>query len=484
MVGEDGNTRSRLNRMRSNSKSSGSSAPPSPPASNAHPDGAPPSPNPTVKSGCATTIVAAPPMRNRYTHIIVLKSLNSTFETKFLVVPFKPDGLKLGRPVVNNTNASNGVNGTELSTTAGMPNGSKDIQSHVRPDNGHFDSRVLSRNHASLSCDPETGKIYIRDLKSSNGTFINGSRIGQTDVELKIGDIVDLGTDIDAKFEHRKISALVEDISVIPLIHEDIGALVTPDNGNNNNATPLKPHGGTVESTHMAASNAQRAAFEAAMFGDVNNLDLEEAVLGSETEILSGIFINNSIGTSPNLINVIKTLITELTMEQTEFLKLKSMENFLINFTNNLEYLNKLRIEQNDAKLVQLQFSLKQKLSEKHDKLVSEHSIQLAELQKENDELKKALGSTAQESNQELENLKRQLEDVNTRLEVEKYKNLQFSKKFEEVTTLRERKKPSSKLSRLFMGFNFDARSIIVIGTVTIGIFAVAVKYITSKGEV
>lgn len=275
-------------------------------------------------------------VRNKYTHVLVLKSLNNTFETKFLVIPFKPNGLKLGRPVMSAS-----------SSTSNGGSGKSDPQ--VKPDNGNFDSRVLSRNHASLTCDGETGKIYIHDLKSSNGTFLNGSRIGQSDVEIKVGDVIDLGTDIDTKFEHRKISALVEDISVIPLINETENILASSkrelmnDSTNNNNSNNNnKSNKNNNEPPMVTATSAQRAAFEAAMFGDVNNLDLEEAVLGSETEILSGIFINNSIGTSPNLINIIKTLVTDLTLEKLEFERLKSIDNFLVNYITKLEYLSKL----------------------------------------------------------------------------------------------------------------------------------------------
>lgn len=227
--------------------------------------------------------------RNKYTHIIILKSLNETFETKFLVVPFKPESLKLGRPVVS----SNGGNSQSFGGMGSVNGGNKQDSQHVpqvRPDNGHFDSRVLSRNHAALSCDPNTGNIYIRDLKSSNGTFVNGSRIDQNDVELKVGDVIDLGTDIDSKFEHRKISAFVEDISVIPLIN-DSDQSTSFLNGITKNqsekmagtASALKQING-VRGTNAEAQSmtAQRAAFEAAMFGDVNNLDLEDTVLGSE----------------------------------------------------------------------------------------------------------------------------------------------------------------------------------------------------------
>ncbi|KAM6491754.1 hypothetical protein JOM56_000210 [Amanita muscaria] len=38
--------------------------------------------------------------------------------------------------------------------------------------NGYFDSKVLSRQHAEAWED--VGKIFIKDVKSSNGTFING----------------------------------------------------------------------------------------------------------------------------------------------------------------------------------------------------------------------------------------------------------------------------------------------------------------------
>lgn len=407
--------------------------------------------------------------RNKYTHIIVLKSLNNTFETKFLVVPFKPDGLKLGRPVVNVGSNTSSVNG-------GMK---QDLQPQVRPDNGNFDSRVLSRSHASLSCDPTTGKIYIRDLKSSNGTFVNGSRISQNDVELKVGDVVDLGTDIDTKFEHRKISALVEDISVIPLINEDEKLI--------KNTVSLMNGGTSVSENAAAASNAQRAAFEAAMFGDVNNLDLEEAVLGSETEILSGIFINNSIGTSPNLINVIKTLVTELSLEKHELAKLKSIENFLISYTTSLEYVNKLRVEKNDIQLAQLQNNLKQKLSEKHEKLAKEHMEQLNTAIKDNAKLREVIETRANNESEEVKNLKMQVEDLSTRLEVEKYKNAQLIKnssteeKESSITVVSE-DEPEDSAQINSQQEKKGGKYIYLLGALSIGLFAVAFKY-SSKSE-
>lgn len=59
--------------------------------------------------------------------------------------------------------------------------------------NGYFDSKVLSRQHAEVW--EEGGKIFIKDVKSSNGTFVNGDRLSPEGVEsepweLKTEDMV------------------------------------------------------------------------------------------------------------------------------------------------------------------------------------------------------------------------------------------------------------------------------------------------------
>ncbi|KAG1893822.1 uncharacterized protein F5891DRAFT_962430 [Suillus fuscotomentosus] len=82
--------------------------------------------------------------------------------------------------------------------------------------NGYFDSKVLSRQHAEIWED--SGKIYIKDVKSSNGTFINGERLSPEGAEsepfeLKNDDIVEFGIDIigeDNKTTiHHKVAARV-----------------------------------------------------------------------------------------------------------------------------------------------------------------------------------------------------------------------------------------------------------------------------------
>ena len=51
--------------------------------------------------------------------------------------------------------------------------------------------RSISRNHAKLVREPETGRYTVSDLQSSNGVRVNGQDYSK--VELRRGDVVDLG---------------------------------------------------------------------------------------------------------------------------------------------------------------------------------------------------------------------------------------------------------------------------------------------------
>jgi pSer/pThr/pTyr-binding forkhead associated (FHA) protein len=61
-----------------------------------------------------------------------------------------------------------------------------------------FKSKVVSRKHCELWC--SNGQWYIKDVKSSSGTFLNNVRLSQPGAESKPfpvndGDIVQLGKD-------------------------------------------------------------------------------------------------------------------------------------------------------------------------------------------------------------------------------------------------------------------------------------------------
>ena len=48
-----------------------------------------------------------------------------------------------------------------------------------------------SRRHAALQL--AAGALYVTDLGSRNGTFLNGKRLGDEGIELKSGDHIDVG---------------------------------------------------------------------------------------------------------------------------------------------------------------------------------------------------------------------------------------------------------------------------------------------------
>ena len=84
------------------------------------------------------------------------------------------------------------------------------------PLNGFFDSKVLSRAHAEVWS--ENGKVYIKDVKSSNGTFVNGTRLSpesqESDAyELHSDDVVDFGIDIltddNKEILHQRVACRV-----------------------------------------------------------------------------------------------------------------------------------------------------------------------------------------------------------------------------------------------------------------------------------
>ncbi|KAJ3274221.1 hypothetical protein HDV01_003294 [Terramyces sp. JEL0728] len=78
------------------------------------------------------------------------------------------------------------------------------------PGNGYFDAKVLSRVHAELSFSKNS--VWIQDLKSSNGTFVNGERLSEEGMlsalkPLRSGDLLEFGVDI--KDDEGKVSANV-----------------------------------------------------------------------------------------------------------------------------------------------------------------------------------------------------------------------------------------------------------------------------------
>ncbi|KAI2821628.1 hypothetical protein CBS115989_2827 [Aspergillus niger] len=180
--------------------------------------------------------------------ILTLLPINGTFDKKQINVPFYPDLLRIGRQ----TNAKT------------VPT----------PVNGYFDSKVLSRQHAEIWAD-KSGKIWIRDVKSSNGTFVNGQRLSPENREsepheLRENDTLELGIDIVSEDQktvvHHKVSAKVEHAGVyssIPNILDLTLGDLDPASGNGLLPSPLSQpmsHLRGRSGSNMSNRSAQSAA--------------------------------------------------------------------------------------------------------------------------------------------------------------------------------------------------------------------------------
>ena len=131
--------------------------------------------------------------------------MNGTFERKTITVPYHPDVLRIGRQTNQKT----------------IPT----------PLNGYFDSKVLSRQHAEVYSDRQ-GRIFIRDVKSSNGTFVNGQRLSQENKEsepkeMREQDMLELGIDIVSEDQktvvHHKVAAKVEHAGIYGQGNDPLG---------------------------------------------------------------------------------------------------------------------------------------------------------------------------------------------------------------------------------------------------------------------
>ena len=87
---------------------------------------------------------------------------------------------------------------------------------------------AVSRNHVQISSDKE-GRLTILDLQSTNGTYVNGQRIGG-EVELHHGDTVKIGNTILDWEDHFPTEEYLLKKRLEALRREDIGVLPPIDN--------------------------------------------------------------------------------------------------------------------------------------------------------------------------------------------------------------------------------------------------------------
>lgn len=323
-----------------------------------------------------------PQRRQQSEYYVTLVPLNDTFVKKHIHVPYLPETCRLGRPT-----------GTK-------------IKPHVS--NGYFDSRVLSRNHACMFVDPKTGQLMIQDMGSSNGTFVNSEKIATEPVPVSIGDTINLGFNIQLETSHKQISARIDNISVVS--NNPKGSvlsglpMLTKEVINNFSATELShldfiqsifaellPNkDDEVETTEDDATTQAQKAFENAMFADVvPSLDDSLATM-SEANANAGIFSNSRIVTSTDLESTLELLMVNLMRVKQQNTTLKSLENFLRNYSTKVDSINAKYVKSEVAKCeAKLEESLKaerekaMKLLQDSEQASAEHRSQVGALENE-----------------------------------------------------------------------------------------------------
>lgn len=283
-----------------------------------------------------------PLRRQQGEYYVTLVPLNDTFVKKHIHVPYFPETCRLGRPT-----------GTK-------------IKPHVT--NGYFDSRVLSRNHACMFIDPKLGQLMIQDMGSSNGTFVNSEKIVAEPVPVNVGDTINLGFNIQLETSHKQISARIDNISVVsnnpkgsvlgylPLLTKDVidnfsaAELRHLDFIQGVFALLLPPSEQPEDEAEVDPAVQAQKAFEDAMFADVVPTLDDSLTACSEPFVNAGIFNNSRIINSNDLESTLELLMVNLARVKQQNLTLKSLENFLVNYSSKVTSVNAQLVKSEVAK--------------------------------------------------------------------------------------------------------------------------------------
>jgi two-component system NtrC family sensor kinase len=121
--------------------------------------------------------------------------------------------------------------GTQIPLRDGVQKVGRDSQCEI-----YFDDTETSRNHAEIQCG--SGHAIIKDLGSSNGTFVNGERIRLH--QLKAGDFIQVGKRLMVyRPSHTDVISGDSDVEILPANQDDESQII-------DRADFDEPVGGTI----------------------------------------------------------------------------------------------------------------------------------------------------------------------------------------------------------------------------------------------
>lgn len=264
------------------------------------------------------------PNLKKFAHVVRLISPDQPDEyLKVLNIPIYPDTLKIGRQ--NTPKTSNKIT------------------------DGFFDSRVLSRNHAELFI--KDNQLFIRDLKSSNGTFINDNKLEPyKDYKISINDKIDLGTTLESQMAHKKITCIIKEFDFISL--KNFQNLIEEINNKDylinkkmelfNNTFDALLFGEIVDDIILGIDDSNKLNLNNDLLdlikidndnnNNKENININNNNLKSNTKFIQGL----DLKPSQNSYDVVKKLITAVNNEYIQQQRLKEMNIFLKNYNNSI----------------------------------------------------------------------------------------------------------------------------------------------------
>ncbi|RGB32395.1 hypothetical protein C1646_670152 [Rhizophagus diaphanus] len=241
----------------------------------------------------------------------------------------------------------------------GRVSGSRN-QKEAKADNGVFSCDVMSREHALLK--EENGKILIKDLKSTHGTFVNNVRLGDGTVEsdwrvLNHRDIITFGHSV------RRNQNLYKHLSAyIFYPKETKGEIHSPNTSNGNTPVAISISNVQTVKTEQISQNASSSQEVTSLKDDETPKNL---MLQSRNEGPASYYIAKSGGlpsTTPNATNplsskfdefsVIKSHTTDNVTQASEALIDDSKQDSPSKTSEEMSTsIQKLKIDQSDEKL-------------------------------------------------------------------------------------------------------------------------------------
>lgn len=196
----------------------------------------------------------------------------------------------------------------------GRVSGSRN-QKEAKADNGVFSCDVMSREHALLK--EENGKILIKDLKSTHGTFVNNVRLGDGTVEsdwrvLNHRDIITFGHSV------RRNQNLYKHLSAyIFYPKETKGEIHSPNTSNGNTPVAISISNVQTVKTEQILPNASSSQEATPLKNDETPQNLMLQSVNSRNEGPASYYIAKSGGlpsTTSNATNPLSSKFDEFSV--------------------------------------------------------------------------------------------------------------------------------------------------------------------------